>query len=243
MDIEYYSRGQKIKMYSVKYDSKKLMKLLDNAVSYSNGFVNETKARQEQLASIVASESIDAFYNYLDSLARTNPGILHHVYEWGQVGNPDGRLYELKRILSGSNKILIEADFIPSESLPDGSNEPFYDKAQIMEDGVTVVINEVNAQALFFEIDGQEFFRTGPIVIENPGGEAVRGSFVKAFEEFYNVYFDQVYLRAIRFYEHFENPREYERNFAAAVSGYNAYSSGRSAALSWILSGPGEGYE
>lgn len=230
-------------MYSIAFDSKKAMKVLNNVVKYSDGFILESQAQEKTVASKLASTSINEFYDFLDQLARTNPGILHHVYEWGQVGNPEGRLYELKKILSGSNKVGIDADFLPSDSIPDGSNQPFYDKAEIMEDGITVVVNEVEAQALFFEIDGQEFFRTGPIVIENPGGEAVRGSFLRSFEEFYNVYFDQVYLRAIRFYDHFSESRQYEVNFPTAANSSNAESIGRKTALSWILNMPGESYE
>jgi hypothetical protein len=226
----------------VKIDSKRAIKMLRNVVEYSEGFILETQAKESYVASKLASTSVASFYNYLDSLARTNPGMLHHVYEWGEVGNPQARLFELKKILK-SNKVLITSDFKQSSSIPDGATEPFYDKARIMEDGITVVVNEVNAEALFFEIDGEEFFRTGPIVIENPGGEQVRGSFLKAFEEFYNVYFDQVYLRAIRFYDHFSKADEYERGFAAAVNGSNARSIGRRTALSWILNAPGDDYE
>jgi hypothetical protein len=112
-----------------------------------------------------------------------------------------------------------------------------------MEEGITVQINEVSAQALFFQVDGEEFFRTGPIVIENPGGEQVRGSFVRVFEEFYNNYFDQVYLRSIRFYDHFTKSREFESGFNSAVRSGNASSIGRKTALSWIINAPGEDYE
>lgn len=229
-------------MYSIKLDSKKAMKMLDNVVAYSKGFIEETSAKENYVASKLASESIDAFYDYLDVLARTNPGMLHHVYEWGEVGNPQGRLVELKKILSG-NGAYVDAELLQSSSIPDGGSEPFYDKAQIMEDGVSVTINEVDAKALFFEVDGEEFFRLGPITIENPGGEAVRGSFVKAFEEFYNVYFDQVYLRAIKFYDHFKTAPGYAKNFAAAVNSNNAYNIGRKTALSWVLNSPGDQYE
>lgn len=228
-------------MYSIKLDARKLNKMLDNLVDYSNGFIKETKAREPYVASKLGQSSINAFYEYLDALARTNPGMLHHVYEWGQVGNPSARIYELKKHLGG-DKVEIGAEFLESSSSPDENSEPFYNKATIMEEGIPITIQETQAQAMFFESNGQEFFRVGPITIENPGGEGVRGSFVQAFEEFYNVYFDQMYLKAIRFYDHFSNPMEYEKNFVAGVNGGGA-GLGRKTALSWILKAPGDDYE
>lgn len=228
-------------MYSIRIDGRKLNKMLDNLVEYTDGFIKETKAKEPYIASKLGQSSMNAFYEYLDALARTNPGMLHHVYEWGQVGNPSERLYELKKNLV-KDKVSITADFLQSSSIADGSNEPFYEKATIMEEGIPVTIQEVNAKALFFVIDGEEFFRLGPIVIPSPGGEAVRGSFLTAFEEFYNVYFDKMYLSSIRFYDHFRNPMEYEKNFVQGVKG-GGRSLGRATSLSWILKAPGDDYE
>ena len=211
-----------IKVYRVNINSKRAMKTLNNVVRYSEGFLKESKARESFVASKLAGASINGFYQYLDSLARTNPSMLHHVYEWGQVGDPGARLVELKKIISAGGKAAIDADLLTSSSVPEGGSEPFYEKAQIMEEGIPVVINEVNAQAMFFQVDGEEFFRVGPIVVENPGGEATRGSFIRAFEEFYNVYFDQMYLRAIRFYDHFSNANAYAKNFNSGVRSSNA---------------------
>jgi hypothetical protein len=224
-------------MYNVRIDARRAMKMLNNLVKYSDGFIKETKAKQGYVASKIAGASIDGFYDYLDNLARTNPGMLHHVYEWGQVGNPGARLVELKKQIS-QNSAGVEARLLQSSSIPDGGSEPFYNKAQVMEEGITVVINEVNAKALFFEVDGEEFFRTGPIVISNPGGEAVRGQFLKNFETFYNEYLDNVYLESIRFYDHFRNASPYVKNFAAGVKG-GGESVGKKTALSWIMSAPG----
>lgn len=225
-------------MYSIRFDGKEAMKVLNNIVDYSEGFIKETKARESTVASRLGRLSIEEFYEYLDSLARTNPGMLHHVYEWGQVGNPEARLVELKQVLRGSESE-IDADFLTSSSVPDGGSEPFYDKVTIMEEGIPVVVQAVEAKAMFFEVDGEEFFRTGPIVIQNPGGEATRGSFVEAFEEFYNSYFEQVYLRSIRFYEHFSSAKGYKRNFGPASKSNSAASIGKSTALKWIMSMPG----
>jgi hypothetical protein len=224
-------------MIQVKIDGKKASKMLDNLIKYSNGFLEETKSKESTVTQRLADLSIDGFYDYLDQLARVNPAMLHHVYEWGRVGDPSSRLFELKRALSRNNAI-ISSEFIKSEVPSNSSNEPFYEKAKVMEEGIPIIIQEVRAQALFFEIDGEEYFRTGPIVIENPGGPDVRGSFVEQFQQFYNVYLEDVYLRAIRFYEYFMDTKEYEKNFKDAVKSNNADAIGRKTALSWIENMP-----
>lgn len=224
-------------MISAKIDGKKAIKVLNNVVQYTDGFVTETKAKESTIVNKLSKLSVDSFYEYLDQLARVNPGMLHHVYEWGRVGDPDSRLYELKRKLS-SKSATVTADFLQSEVPSPSSDQVFYDKATIMEEGITIVVNEVNAEALFFEVDGVEYFRTGPIVIENPGGPEVRGSFVSQFEEFYNVYFDRIYLNAIRFYQYFMDAKPYEQNFGVAMRSNNANSVGRKTALSWIMNMP-----
>lgn len=226
-------------MYSIKFDGKEAMKMLNNIVDYSDGFIKETRAQQKTVASRLAETSIDAFYDYLDVLARTNPGMLHHIYEWGSVGNPDARLVELQKRLTGKSAI-IDSEFISSSSIPEGGSEPFYEKATIMEEGIPITVQAVQAKAMFIQYQGEEFFTAGPIVIENPGGEGVRGSFLRAFEDFYNNYFEQVYLRSIRYYDHFENPKGFSSNFGAAVKSANAGSIGRTTALKWVLNAPGE---
>ena len=214
-----------------------VVKMLRNSVEYSGAFAAELKGNQDVLNRKLGEESIDAFYEYLDGLARSHPGMLHHVYEWGEVGNPMGRLFDLTMSVNKSSAV-IDAEFLESRTPSPTSTEPFYDKAEIMEDGRTVTINQVEAKALFFESDGEEFFRSGPIVIANPGGEATRGSFLKAFNEFYESYFTEVHLRSIRFYQYFQNPRVFETYFASATKG-GASAKGKKAALSWIMNAPG----
>jgi hypothetical protein len=226
-------------MITAKINTKDLNKMLNNLIKYSDGFITETKAQQGYVNRKVANTSVNAFYQYLDGVARMHPGMLHHIYEWGEVGNPTARLVDLGVVSSGRGST-VTAEFLQSQTTKDGSSEPFYDKAQIMEEGIPVVIKEKEAQALFFEIDGVEYFRMGPITVLNPGGAETRGSFVEVFKEFYNNYLSQVYLKAIRFYQHFQSPREYERNFKKALKSGNASALGKISALSWISKLPGE---
>ena len=214
-----------------------LIKTLKNTVDYSSAYLAELNRNKAVLNEKVGDLSIDAFYEYLDSLARSHPGMLHHVYEWGQVGDPQGRLFELALSINGTSAV-IDAQFLESTIPADNAKEPFYDKATIMEEGIPITIKEVNAEALFFEDNGEEFFRVGPITIMNPGGAATRGSFVQAFNEFYSDYFIDFYLNSIKFYKYFSNHNEYEKYFASAAKGGSS-SKGTKAALSWIMNAPG----
>lgn len=229
-------------MLSTTIESKQAMNILKNMVQYSQGYIAESKAKEPYVANKLAQMSINAFYDYLDGLARMHPGMLHHVYEWENVGNPAARLFELKKTMGASN-VYVMADFLQSREPATSTGDIFYDKATIMEEGLTVTIQEREASALFFEIDGEEFFRAGPIVVQNPGGAEARGSFTAAFEEFYNVYFDKVYLKAIKFYDTLRNQNEYEANFAAAVKGGNAFATGKHTALAWLTRLPGDDHE
>jgi len=227
-------------MITARIKGDNVIKMLKNSVEYSSAFATELRRNQDLLNKKVGEESVDVFYDYLDGLARMHPGMLHHVYEWGQVGNPMGRLFDLT-MSSNKTSAVISAEFLQSDVPSPTSTEPFYDKAQIMEDGQTVTINQVEAKALFFEVDGEEFFRSGPIIIANPGGEATRGSFLKAFNEFYGSYFTEVHLKSIRFYQYFQNPKVFETYFSSATKG-GALAKGRKAALSWIMNAPGGKY-
>jgi hypothetical protein len=222
----------------VKFNGKNFIDTITNVKNYSQGFIDEAKKNQGKITEKIATTSIVTFYDYLDGLARSHPGMLHHVYEWGQIGDPFGRLYELSLSLQGKSAV-VGASFLESNVPSPTSNVPFYDKANIMEEGIPVVVSEKDAQILFFEIDGQEFFRHGPIYIANPGGGATRGSFLRAFNEFYNIYFTKDYLNSIKFYDHFRGSKEYQKNVKAASKSKNAKSIGKAAALSWINNAPG----
>lgn len=225
-------------MITTRIRANDVIKMLENSIKYTDAFAKELKRNSDILNEKVGEESIDAFYEYLDSLARSHPGMLHHVYEWGQVGNPSGRLFELGLSVNKTSAV-IDAEFLESRIPSQTSDVPFYDKAEIMENGESVTVSEVDADVLFFEIDGEEFFRKGPIFIANPGGEATRGSFVRAFNEFYENYFTEFHLKSIGFYKYFSNPKEYEKYFNSAVKGNGAAATGRKAALSWIMKAPG----
>jgi hypothetical protein len=216
-----------------------MVKTINNIINYSDGYIQETKKNEAKIANKIAKISVDVFYQYLDGLARMHPDMLHHVYEWGEVGNPGSRLYKLKTISMGKS-VGVGAQLLNSNSIKEGSTEPFYDKASIMEYGESVTVTEKEAESLFFEIDGVEYFRKGPITIANPGGEAVRGSFVRAFNEFYSNYFSEVYLRSIGLYKQLKEAKEYKKNVAVASKSVNPRLLGKNSAMQWVANIPGD---
>ena len=226
-------------MISVNFNAKKMVKTINNIINYSDGYIQETKKNEAKIANKIAKISVNVFYQYLDGLARMHPDMLHHVYEWGEVGNPGSRLYKLKTISMGKS-VGVGAQLLNSNSIKEGSTEPFYDKASIMEYGESVTVTEKEAESLFFEIDGVEYFRKGPITIANPGGEAVRGSFVRAFNEFYSNYFSEVYLRSIGLYKQLKEAKEYKKNVAVASKSVNPRLLGKNSAMQWVANIPGD---
>jgi hypothetical protein len=120
------------------------------------------------------------FEAYVDNIARSNPKSLHHVYEPGMVGGSNGRLFQ--GTISETGKPNLVYKFKESK-IPMDSGHIFRNKAFIMEEGITVTITPKNAKVLVFEIDG-EIVSSHKVVVNNPGGKSVQGSFVKLFNHF-----------------------------------------------------------
>lgn len=210
-------------MLRVKVDSKEINKTLQNAVSYSYGFLDGVEVDQIIFNKRLGEYTAEALKLYIDAQARGNPDALHHVYEWGAVGDKGRRLFEItstasKRIITFTGTFLQSS--IPSPT----SNSVFYDKANIMENGIEVIVEPKFSDYLYFEIDGQPVFTTNAVYIANPGGDEVAGSFGKTIESFFDVYFTKSLLRP--FMKKLENPVEFAQSFAAGAR------IGRSAGLS-----------
>ena len=111
-------------MFQLKIDSKQVNRLLENTVSYSYGFLEGTEVNQ-----IVFNEKLglfieDTLKKYIDSKARLNPEMLHHVYEWGNVGSSKSRLFDFK-VKASKRIITITGKFLKSKSIPPQGSEPF----------------------------------------------------------------------------------------------------------------------
>ena len=206
-------------MLSVKIDSMQLNKTLNNVVGYSDGFLKGIDMKKIEFNKEVANFTSAALGKYIDAQARMNPLRLHHVYEWGKSGNQASRLFEFDTMVSGRT-IHFTGKFLPSKSVSDTSNEPFIDKANIMENSIQVVIEPKNSDVLVFESNGETVFTTNAIYIDHPGGDEVAGSFGETVNDFFENYFTHGLLKPL--IDKLSTAREFTASFSSgAKSGSN----------------------
>ena len=199
---------------TVNIDITDLMVKLNNIVDYTEGFLVEIQKERVAFNKALGDHIVVLLGQYIDSMARVSPESLHHVYEWGQVGDESGRLFDFDMVATDSNIRLI-GNFLESSSVGPTATEPFVDKARIMEQGIEVVIEPKNAEALVFEDDGETVFVTTSVTVEHPGGEAVVGSFQNAVESFFTSYVSKEILRPL--FNKMSRAREYKRLFSAGA--------------------------
>lgn len=208
----------------VKFNNTMFKKDMKNIIDYSIGFLDGVQGGKKAFLNMLGMETVELMKEYIDSNARVNPAMLHHVYEWNRVGSPDSRLYDI-HYTSSNLGLSFNSTFKQSTSIKNGSRVPFYDKARIMEEGIPVTIVPKRAQALMFDINGEEIFTKQPVEVSNPGGNEVQGSFEKTFDSFFKRYFTQAFLRASGVAKYLENPIAYKKNLSAGkksgkVKGY-----------------------
>jgi hypothetical protein len=187
---------------------------MNNIVKYSIGFLDGVENGKTIFLKNLGLGTIQALAAYVDVSAKGNPRALHHVYEWYQTGSPSARLFDLDYTVSNLG-LSINSTFKQSRTLREDSNEPFYNKASIMERGVPVTITPKKSSVLVFEEGGETIFTKNPITVRSPGGDEVRGSFEKTVDEFILRYFKQSFLRASGIYDYIKKPTLYKKNIKA----------------------------
>ncbi|MFN7584014.1 MAG: hypothetical protein ACK5P0_01505 [bacterium] len=196
------------------FNSAQFKKEMSNIVDYSMGFLEGIQRGKTIFLKTVGLETVELMKEFIDSNARVNPDMLHHVYEWNQTGSPSARLYDISYTTSNLG-LSFRSSFRQSTSIKNGSRTPFYDKARIMEEGIPVVIRPRVAQALAFEDNGETVFTKNEVRVDNPGGTEVQGGFEKVFDMFFNRYFSQAFLRVSGIARYLENPVVYRKDMAA----------------------------
>lgn len=203
-------------MIGARIDSKLVNEVLGNAVKYSYGFLEGADLGQIEFNQKLGLFTVEALGKYIDSQARMNPEALHHVYEWGAVGNEGARLFNIKSRAS-KRVIHFEGKFLKSKSTAPNSSTPFVDKANVMENAIGVTIEPKNSPVLVFEDDGETVFTMNSIYVANPGGDAVAGSFGRVVEDFFGNYFTNSLLAP--FMATLAKANEFSDNFAAGTKG------------------------
>ena len=205
------------------------MKDMDNLMDYSLGFLDGVKQGTPGFLKELGASVSYVLKEYIDSNARVNPEMLHHVYEWNQAGSPDSRLFDIEYSLNGFG-LSFSSTFRQSNSIKDGSNVPFYNKAKIMEDGIPVTIIP-KKRVLAFEENGETVFTSQPVRVSNPGGN-VQGEYQRVFDSFFTRYFTQAFISSSGLSTYLSNPVDFYKNFRAGKGG--GRSKGISTGRAWI---------
>lgn len=218
-------------MISIKLDSNRFISDLNNIVQYSAGFLDGAKKGKNVFFNNIGILTKELLENFIDANARSNPQMLHHVYEWYRTGSPDARLFEINYTL-GSSGLAFSSNFKQSSSIKKGSNVPFFNKAKIIEEGIPVTIRPKKSSVLVFEDDAETVFTKSPIEVLNPGGTQAQGGFQKVLNLFFTKYFTQAFLRSSGIRQHLNNPIIYKHNLPKGKK--MGKSAGLSAGYSWI---------
>jgi hypothetical protein len=220
----------------IKLDTKQFMKDMNNIISYSNGFLDGIESGKTIFFKNLGENMSEILKQYIDSAARSNPDMLHHIYEWYQEGNPGARLYDINYI-STSSGLSFGASFRQSSSIANGSKVPFYDKARIIENGLPVTIKPINARVLAFNDNGEQVFTPNPVTVLQPGGIEAQGGFEKIWNEFFKIYISQSFLDVTGLRQYFKDPAVYKRQLNAGKK--FGRTAGFSAGLRWMSNAGG----
>lgn len=201
-------------MIKVKFDSRQFTRDMKNMMNYSIGFLEGIEVGKIKFLNNLGLKATEMLKEFIDSNARMNPEMLHHVYEWNRTGSPEARLFETNYTVS-SIGISFKSNFKQSESVKPGSREPFYNKALVMENAIPVIIRPKNVNFLKFEVNGEEVFTNTEVTVYNPGGDKVEGGFHKVFDLFFTKYFTQAFMRQSGISEYINNPIVYKKNLSA----------------------------
>lgn len=219
----------------IQFDASQLISNLDNITQYSIGFLDGIEAGEPEFMDNLGKSIIESMKNFIDVNARVSPQTLHHVYEWYQEGSPEARLFDIKYEVLGKNGLSFNYTFSQSRSYSNNSTEPFYNKAQIMEDGSPVVIKPKPNGVLAFNDNGEQVFTKKSIVVENPGGSGVQGGFERTIKLFFDNYFRQSFLLSSGILDYLGNPKPYKENLKAGAKSGKAL--GFKVGYEWIAKG------
>ena len=193
-------------MITAKIMSKDLSRVLNNTVSYADGFVQGIKMNRLEFNRVLGGYTAESLGEYIDSKARMNPQTLHHVYEWNNAGNRASRLFDIN-VNATNYSITFSGKFLTSREAASESGQVFSNKAEIMENGISVTVSPKNSKVLVFEDEGETVFTTNSVYIAHPGGDYVAGSFAKVVEEFFDSYFIVSILGPLM--KKLSNPKEF----------------------------------
>ncbi|QIN94023.1 hypothetical protein PP459_gp211 [Streptomyces phage Wakanda] len=139
----------------------------------------------------------EEFTDHMSVIAPSQSSRFHHVYEWGMVGNPLGKLWTDRLVGGGNNRIAtfqwraskkvvpVREDF---QAVGVKQIHVFVWKAPVMESGVSLEIAPKRGKVLAYftgpttpEGKYEMAITSNPIRVENPGGVATTGAFTREY--------------------------------------------------------------
>ena len=204
---------------------------MNNVIDYSYGFLDGVQDAKPIFLQKLGVGVIATLGQYIDVNAKANPRALHHVYEWYRTGSPRSRLFDIDFVVTKQG-ISLFSNFKQSQSVSGDSSTPFFNKAKMMEDGTPVLIRPKKSSVLAFESGGQTVFTKNPVLVRNPGGNEVVGSYEDVFDEFMLKYFKQSFIRASGLYDYIKRPTAFKKNIRAGSKVGRA--KGVSTGFSWM---------
>ena len=218
-------------MISTIINDVQFIKDMDNIVKYSLGYLDGIQRGKKNLIANIGKHTIESLKQFIDSNARVNPKMLHHMYEWYENGSPNARLFNIDYKVIGDG-LSINYSFRQSTTASSTSTTPFYDKARIMEYGIPVMIRPVNAKVLRFEIDGEEVFTSKDVLVSHPGGPNVKQGFEDTVKLFFKNYFTQAFMFSSGLRSYLENQYMYKQGFPIGKKSGRSY--GEEVGYNWI---------
>lgn len=223
-------------MITIEFDDKLFYKEISNIVGYSEGFLQGVEKGKSSFLKSIATDAIEIAKNFIDQQARIDPQMYHHIYEWYREGSPESRLFDIDYIAIEGG-LSFRGSLSQSKSIKNGSNTPFYNKAIVMEKGISVTIKPTKAKALRFNVGSEEVFVSGPVVVDNPGGTRVVGAFENIFNLFFTQHFRQSVLDITGITHYLQNPKQYRDGLRMAKTGGHA--KGVEVGYNWIANAGG----
>lgn len=219
----------------VSFNDKSFMNDINNILGYVEGFLDGVNSGHSVFINELGKSVVEKLKDFIDLNARVDPQMLHHVYEWQQVGQETGRLFDIS-YSTNNGGLSINSTFSQSSSVALGANQPFYDKARIMENGIPVTIVPKTSSVLSFDVNGERVFTKNPVHVDRPGGAAVQGSYEKTFDSFFRDYFSQSMLSSSGLRKYIEDANMFKANFARSKKGK---SFGKETGYNWIVKAGG----
>ena len=194
----------------MRLDTKQLLDTLNNTTKYTEGFLEGIRSERVAFNRTLGQAMMEVLYEYIDSVAAMDPARLHHVYEPGQVGDPDARLFVFRVARVGPKTFSIDGDFLESKEITYRAKEPFYERARVMESGMSVSISPKYEKVLVFwprqslYVDEDDLVTgggegpvvtTGTIEVEHPGGPETTDGFKQTIDDFFNSYLTKAVLK------------------------------------------------